>query len=263
SRRKSSGQPTSEVRASLSQAAFTRVGNFKPRLSMSLLLFLSFLQILSRTNNMSESSPDFEDMDDNDDYNAEQYFDGGADDDLGVETLDSIFAAPPQNPHIEIVILLANGNSVAHVSKIAFETVAKPTGVQYNEVEHYKGAQLRQYNYDVDAPVLCFLAHWIRCRNPSTAIKYVYGDKVTNDNSHDDDWLDENQSVLLVELINFFANEDAFEPVIKDSLVSCFAKCLNAQDQKGKIVLAGYLKNVCADNIFRDIATDIIVALLS
>ncbi|CAD0048032.1 unnamed protein product [Aureobasidium pullulans] len=47
---------------------------------------------------MSESSPDLEDMDDNDDYNAEQYFDGGADNDLEVETLDNIFAAPPQNP---------------------------------------------------------------------------------------------------------------------------------------------------------------------
>ncbi|THY40995.1 hypothetical protein D6C91_09736 [Aureobasidium pullulans] len=132
---------------------------------------------------------------------------------------------------IEIVILLANGNPVAHVSKIEFETVAEPTGVQYNEVELCMGAQLRQYNYDVEAPVLHFLAHWICYRNPSTAN-------------------------------NFFANEDAFEPVIKDSLV-CFAKCLNAQNQKDKIVLAGYLKNGCADNIFRDIATDIIVALLS
>ncbi|THY10652.1 hypothetical protein D6D02_06269 [Aureobasidium pullulans] len=243
------------------------------------------------TNNMSESFPDFEDMDDNDDYNAEQYFDGGADDDLEDETLDNIFAAPPQNPQYglkrarlsppptgrkrakpdnqssyrfgQIVILLANGNSVAHVSKIEFETVAKPTGVQYNEIELCKGAQLRQYNYDVEAPVLHFLAHWICYRNPSTAIKYALGDKVFNDNSHDDDWLDEDQSVFLVELINFFANEDAFEPVIKDSLVSCFAKCLNAQNQKGKIVLARYLKNGCADDIFRDIATDIIVALLS
>ncbi|THZ32227.1 hypothetical protein D6C90_08655 [Aureobasidium pullulans] len=164
---------------------------------------------------------------------------------------------------IEIVILLANGNPVAHVSKIEFETVAEPTGVQYNEVELCMGTQLRQYNYDVEAPVLHFLAHWICYRNPSTANKYVFGAKVFNDNSHDDDWLDEDQSVFLVELISFFANEDAFEPVIKDSLVSCFAKCLNAQNQKGKIVLAGYLKNGCADNIFRDIATDIIVALLS
>jgi len=65
---------------------------------MCLLLFLTFLQLLSRTNNMSESFPDFEDVDDNDDYDAEQYFDSSADDDLGVETLDSIFAAPPQNP---------------------------------------------------------------------------------------------------------------------------------------------------------------------
>lgn len=69
---------------------------------MSLLLFLSFLQLLSRTNNMSESFPDFEDMDDNDDYNAEQYFDGGADDDLEDETLDNIFAAPPQNPQYSL-----------------------------------------------------------------------------------------------------------------------------------------------------------------
>ncbi|THX24143.1 hypothetical protein D6D10_10187, partial [Aureobasidium pullulans] len=262
-RRRSSKQHTSEVQVSLSQAAFTRIGKSTPRLSMSLLLFLSFLQLLSRTNNMSESFPDFEDMDDNDDYNAEQYFDGGADDDLEDETLDNIFAAPPQNPHIEIVILLANGNPVAHVSKIEFETVAKPTGVQYNEIELCKGAQLRQYNYDVEAPVLNFLAHWICYRNPSTAIKYALGDKVFNHNSHDDDWLDEDQSVFLVELINFFTNEDAFEPVIKDSLVSCFARCLNAQNQKGKIVLARYLKNGCADDIFRDIATDIIVALLS
>ncbi|THX66602.1 hypothetical protein D6D05_10199 [Aureobasidium pullulans] len=166
---------------------------------------------------------------------------------------------------IEIVILLANGNSVAHVSKIEFETVAKPTGVQYNDVEHCKGAQLRQYDYDVDASVLHFLAHWIRYRNPSTAIKYALGDKVSNDNdnAHADDSLDENQRLFLVELINFFANEDAFQPVIKDSLISCFAKCLKAQDQKGKIVLAEVLKNAFADNIFKHIATDIFVALLN
>lgn len=149
------------------------------------------------------------------------------------------------------------------MSKIEFETVAKPTGVQYNDVEHCKGAQLRQYDYDVDAPVLHFLAHWIRYRNPSTAIKYALGDKVSNDNdnAHADDSLDENQRLFLVELINFFANEDAFQPVIKDSLVSCFAKCLKAQDQKGKIVLAEVLKNTCADNIFKHIATNILVAL--
>ena len=175
----------------------------------------------------------------------------------------------PQSPSLtrtstEIVILLAKGNSVAHVSKIEFETVAKPTGVQYNEVEICKGAQLRQYNYDVDAPILHFLAHWMRYRSPNTAIKYAFGDKVSNDNlSAHDDSLDENQRLFLVELINFFANEDAFQPVIKDSLVSCFAKCLKAQDRKGKIVLAEVLKNACADDIFRDIATDIIVALLS
>ncbi|THV64213.1 hypothetical protein D6D28_10079 [Aureobasidium pullulans] len=232
---------------------------------MCLLLFLTFLQLLSRTNNMSESFPDFEDVDDNDDYDAEQYFDSSADDDLGVETLDSIFAAPLQNPHIELVILLAKGNPVAHVSKIEFETVAKPIGVLYNEVELCKGAQFRQYNYDVDAPVLHFLAHWIRYRNPSTAIKYALGDKVSNDNdnAHADDSLDENQRLFLVELINFFANEDVFQPVIKDSLISCFAKCLIAQDQKGKIVLAEVLKNAFADNIFKHIATDIFVALLN
>ncbi|TIA11152.1 hypothetical protein D6C81_08011 [Aureobasidium pullulans] len=252
---------------------------------------------------MSESFPDFEDVDDNDDYDAEQYFDSSADDDLGVETLDSIFAAPLQNPQyglkrarpspppsgrkrakpdnqstyrfgqslslttisIELVILLAKGNPVAHVSKIEFETVAKPIGVLYNEVELCKGAQFRQYNYDVDAPVLHFLAHWIRYRNPSTAIKYALGDKVSNDNdnAHADDSLDENQRLFLVELINFFANEDVFQPVIKDSLISCFAKCLIAQDQKGKIVLAEVLKNAFADNIFKHIATDIFVALLN
>ncbi|THZ12802.1 hypothetical protein D6C89_10712 [Aureobasidium pullulans] len=250
---------------------------------------------------MSESFPDFEDVDDNDDYDAEQYFDSSADDDLGVETLDSIFAAPPQTPQyglkrarpsppptgrkrakpdnqstyrfgqslslttisIELVILLAKGNPVAHVSKIEFETVAKPTGVLYNEVELCKGAQFRQYNYDVDASVLHFLAHWICYRSPSIAIKYAFGDKVSddNDNAHDDDSLDENQRLFLVELINFFANEDAFQPVIKDSLVSCFVKCLKAQDRKGKIVLAEVLKNACADNVFKHIATDIFVAL--
>ncbi|KAL2029312.1 hypothetical protein VTO58DRAFT_108504 [Aureobasidium pullulans] len=241
---------------------------------------------------MSESFPDFEDVDDNDDYDAEQYFDSSADDDLGVETLDSIFAAPPQNPQyglkrarpsppptgrkrakpdnqstyrfgIELVILLAKGNPVAHVSKIEFETVAKPTGVLYNEVELCKGAQFRQYNYDVDASVLHFLAHWICYRSPSIAIKYAFGDMVSNDNdnAHDDDSLDENQRLFLVELVNFFANEDAFQPVIKDSLVSCFAKCLKAQDRKGKIVLAEVLKNACADNVFKHIATDIFVAL--
>ncbi|THV82102.1 hypothetical protein D6D27_08463 [Aureobasidium pullulans] len=212
---------------------------------MCLFLFLTFLQLLSRTNNMSESFPDFEDVDDNDDYDAEQYFDSSADDDLGVETLDSIFAAPPQNPHIELVILLAKGNPVAHVSKIEFETVAKPTGVLYNEVELCKGTQFRQYNYDVDASVLHFLAHWICYRSPSIAIKYAFGDK----------------HLFLVELINFFANEDAFQPVIKDSLVSCFAKCLKAQDRKGKIVLAEVLKNACADDVFKHITTDIFVAL--
>lgn len=149
---------------------------------------------------------------------------------------------------------------MAHVSKIEFETVAEPTGVQYNEVELCMGAQLRQYSYDIDATVLHFLAHWIRYRSPSTAIKYAFGGKVSNDNSHDED--QRLFLVIVVKLISFFANEDAFEPVIKDSLV-CFAKCLNAQNQKDKIVLAGYLKNGCADNIFRDIATDIIVALLS
>lgn len=59
---------------------------------------------------MSELFLDFEDMDDNDDYNedynhdynAEQYIDDGADDDLGVETLDSIFAPPPQNPRYSL-----------------------------------------------------------------------------------------------------------------------------------------------------------------
>lgn len=157
---------------------------------------------------------------------------------------------------IELFILLAKGSSVAHVSKIEFETVAKPTGVQYNKVELCKGAQLRQYNYDVDAPVLHFLAHCIRYRSSSTAIKYVFGDKVSNDNS-----LDKDQRLFLVKLINFFANEDVSKPVVKDSLVSCFAKCLKAQDLKGKIVLGEVLKNTCADNIFEHIATDILVAL--
>ncbi|THY39988.1 hypothetical protein D6C99_08380 [Aureobasidium pullulans] len=238
---------------------------------------------------MSEPLDTFDDMEDYNDYNAEQYLASVSDDGDGDYEDESIFSAPPQNPQhglkrakpdnqgthrvgqvdslcpTEIVILLAKGNSVAHVSKIEFETVAKPTGVQYSEVEIYKGAQLRHYNYDVDAPILHFLAHWIRYRSPSTAIKYAFSDKVSNDNNnaHDDDSLDENQRLFLVELINFFANEDAFQPVIKDSLVSCFAKCLKAQDQKGKIVLAEVLKNACADNIFKHIATDIFVALLN
>ncbi|THW31303.1 hypothetical protein D6C98_08558 [Aureobasidium pullulans] len=208
---------------------------------------------------MSEPLDTFDDMEDYNDYNAEQYLASVSDDG------DGDYEDEKPSARTEIVILLAKGNSVAHVSKIEFETVAKPTGVQYSEVEIYKGAQLRHYNYDVDAPILHFLAHWIRYRSPSTAIKYAFSDKVSNDNNnaHDDDSLDENQRLFLVELINFFANEDAFQPVIKDSLVSCFAKCLKAQDQKGKIVLAEVLKNACADNIFKHIATDIFVALLN
>ncbi|THV90307.1 hypothetical protein D6D26_09466 [Aureobasidium pullulans] len=208
---------------------------------------------------MSEPLDTFDDMEDYNDYNAEQYLASVSDDG------DGDYEDEKPSARTEIVILLAKGNSVAHVSKIEFETVAKPRGVQYSEVEIYKGAQLRHYNYDVDAPILHFLAHWIRYRSPSTAIKYAFSDKVSNDNNnaHDDDSLDENQRLFLVELINFFANEDAFQPVIKDSLVSCFAKCLKAQDQKGKIVLAEVLKNACADNIFKHIATDIFVALLN
>ncbi|TIA30034.1 hypothetical protein D6C78_09853 [Aureobasidium pullulans] len=233
---------------------------------------------------MSEPLDTLEDMDDNYDYNAEQYFN----DDLGVETLDRVSPVPPQNPQHglkrarpsppsterkrakpdyqgtytfgQLVILLAKGNPVAHVSKIEFETVAKPTSLQYNEVELCKGAQLRQYSYDIDATVLHFLAHWIRYRSPSTAIKYAFGGKVSNDNSHDED--QRLFLVIVVKLINLFANEDAFKPIIKDSLVSCFAKCLKAQDQEGKIMLAEVLKNACTDNMFKHIATNIIVALL-
>ncbi|THW89938.1 hypothetical protein D6D15_04892 [Aureobasidium pullulans] len=250
---------------------------------------------------MSEPLDTLEDMDDNYDYNAEQYWNDDLGVETldrvspvppqnpqhglkrarpsppsterkrakpyyqGTYTFGQVSARYPQSlslttTSIELVILLAKGNPVAHVSKIEFETVAKPTGLQYNEVELCKGAQLRQYSYDIDATVLHFLAHWIRYRSPSTAIKYAFGGKVSNDNSHDED--QRLFLVIVVKLINFFANEDAFKPIIKDSLVSCFAKCLKAQDQEGKIMLAEVLKNACTDNMFKHIATDIFVALL-
>ncbi|KAH0384245.1 hypothetical protein KCU92_g4587, partial [Aureobasidium melanogenum] len=167
----------------------------------------------------------------------------------------------------EIVVLKAKGETISHVSKTQFEHAVKLVDHDtYDIVKNCEGVSIRYHNFEAHGSIVRFLVYWIHyhdSQDANAAIEYALDKKKIDINNLKpklsaavDDYV-----IFLVRLIEFFDDENSFNPLIKESLFACFANLMKAQnDKEDKTEVAKMFNDACNDRFLQHIVVDVFVA---
>ncbi|CAD0096779.1 unnamed protein product [Aureobasidium vineae] len=123
-----------------------------------------------------------------------------------------------------ITILQSYGTVVSHVPTSEFEKIiVQNTGVH----DDYRGASIQTHNFNVEKPLVRFLAHWIHHRDSEEAITATMNRQTQRRHGVlDEEWLD-----FLIKVMNFCDDPKKFISDITDSLVHNFMFLLDSGDR--------------------------------